>query len=135
MNQNDCSGKTLKPWPIFVDHYRHVIYQTKEEGVAMPGRMHWRHVTYNPTDRSKREDGINFTWEREWRLNHSELSILKSHSVIVPNQDYVERLEAEIEHMKGFPAYMFEKIGEHVDPGPYRKYTPEFIDRFDVMYS
>lgn len=21
MNQNDCSGKTLKPWPIFVDHY------------------------------------------------------------------------------------------------------------------
>ena len=22
MNQNDCSGKTLKPWPVFVDHYR-----------------------------------------------------------------------------------------------------------------
>jgi integrase len=21
MNQNDCSGKTLKPWPVFVDHY------------------------------------------------------------------------------------------------------------------
>lgn len=22
MNQNDCSGKTLKLWPVFVDHYR-----------------------------------------------------------------------------------------------------------------
>jgi hypothetical protein len=21
MNQNDCSGKTLKLWPVFVDHY------------------------------------------------------------------------------------------------------------------
>jgi len=21
MNQNDCSGKTLKPWPVYVDHY------------------------------------------------------------------------------------------------------------------
>ncbi len=20
MNQKDCSGKTLKPWPVFVDH-------------------------------------------------------------------------------------------------------------------
>ncbi|AIU89483.1 hypothetical protein BCS7_16455 [Pectobacterium odoriferum] len=26
MNQNDCSGKTLKPWPIFVDHYRQELF-------------------------------------------------------------------------------------------------------------
>ncbi|EGR1057175.1 hypothetical protein EFU43_18375 [Vibrio cholerae] len=22
MSQNDCIGKTLKPWPILVDHYK-----------------------------------------------------------------------------------------------------------------
>ena len=22
MNQNDCSGKTLKPWPVLLDHYK-----------------------------------------------------------------------------------------------------------------
>jgi len=25
MNQSDCSGKTLKPWPVFVDHYTPVF--------------------------------------------------------------------------------------------------------------
>ncbi|CZW65401.1 hypothetical protein RJO53_003032 [Enterobacter hormaechei] len=120
---------------LFEQGGRHVIYQTKEEGIAMPSEMHWRHVTYNPNETSKRKEGIDFTWEREWRLNKSQLSILDINSVIVPNQDYVERLVAEIEHMKGFPDYMWDKIREHVDPGPYRKYTPEFIDRFDVMYS
>ncbi|CNH77392.1 Uncharacterised protein [Yersinia pekkanenii] len=23
MSQSDCIGKTLKPWPVFVDHYRY----------------------------------------------------------------------------------------------------------------
>ncbi|MFS7196198.1 hypothetical protein AB6866_01105 [Rahnella inusitata] len=128
-------GFSFKKEFLFSEGARHVIYQSKGEGLAMPKDMHWRHVTYDPSAKSKREDGINFTWEREWRLNCPELNILRSFSVIVPNEDYVERLVAEIEHMKGFPAYMFEKIGEHVDPGPYIKYTREFIDRFDVMYS
>ncbi|AJI85804.1 hypothetical protein CH54_2103 [Yersinia rochesterensis] len=29
MNQNDCSGKTLKPWPVFVDHYTFTDWITK----------------------------------------------------------------------------------------------------------
>ena len=31
MNQSDCSGKTLKPWPVFVDHYR---VTDNEQGIA-----------------------------------------------------------------------------------------------------
>ncbi|CAK2398723.1 hypothetical protein VCRA2116O29_110101 [Vibrio crassostreae] len=27
MNQNDYIGKTLKPWPILVDHYNNHFYQ------------------------------------------------------------------------------------------------------------
>ncbi|EOH0527739.1 hypothetical protein ACLMVZ_002382 [Klebsiella aerogenes] len=118
---------------IFQKGGRHVIYQTKAEGEDLPPHLHWRHVTYDPTDKRKREDGINFTWEREWRLNQEELSLLSSNSVIVPNEDFKERLIAEIEHMKGFPEYMREKVGINVDPRPYSQYTPDFIKKFDTI--
>ncbi|WP_237658659.1 hypothetical protein [Vibrio cholerae] len=26
MSQNDCIGKTLKPWPILVDHYKSAYF-------------------------------------------------------------------------------------------------------------
>ncbi|MEQ9912226.1 hypothetical protein [Pectobacterium polaris] len=118
---------------IYSNGGRHVIYQTKDEGEAMPTDMHWRHVTYDPADKRKIKDGINFTWEREWRLNQDELSLLLCNSIIVPNEDFKERLIAEIEHMKGFPKYMREKTGIHVDPRPYSQYTPDFIRKFDTM--
>ncbi|NIG88582.1 MAG: hypothetical protein G5703_11725 [Serratia symbiotica] len=25
MNLNDCSGKTLKPWPVLLDHYSNLL--------------------------------------------------------------------------------------------------------------
>ncbi|PPS46724.1 hypothetical protein BWR12_25960 [Citrobacter braakii] len=28
MNQKDCFGKTLKPWPVFVDHYTISVLST-----------------------------------------------------------------------------------------------------------
>nr|ULG19725.1 hypothetical protein 49p1_00004 [Yersinia frederiksenii] len=31
MNQSDCFGKALKPWPIFVDHYRQPLSTDKPE--------------------------------------------------------------------------------------------------------
>lgn len=36
MNQNDCSGKTLKLWPVFVDHYN---VDLAASGVAYKERM------------------------------------------------------------------------------------------------
>lgn len=33
MNQNDCSGKTLKLWPVFVDHYS--VFGSQEQGVSV----------------------------------------------------------------------------------------------------
>lgn len=113
---------------------RHVIYQTKEEADILPPSLHWRHVTYDPSDiAASKPDGVNFTWEREWRLNDSTLNILDCHSVIVPNQDYKEMLEADIEHWKKFPEYMHAMTGTYVDSGPYKRYTPSFIELFEVL--
>ncbi len=38
MSQNDCIGKTLKPWPILVDHYRggEMLNWTNDSGHFKP---------------------------------------------------------------------------------------------------
>ncbi|MGR5946642.1 hypothetical protein [Enterobacter sp. C4G1] len=39
MNQNDCSGKTPKPWPVFVDHYKPmvILVEPQEQALALLG--------------------------------------------------------------------------------------------------
>lgn len=40
MSQNDCIGKTLKPWPILVDHYTETaMYRVKQ---LLGGRLNLR---------------------------------------------------------------------------------------------
>ncbi|QJW56493.1 hypothetical protein HL670_03389 [Serratia plymuthica] len=29
MNQSGCTGKTLKPWPVFVDHFSEAMAMTR----------------------------------------------------------------------------------------------------------
>lgn len=115
---------------------RHVIYQTKEEAELLPCSMHWRHVTYNPNDIGpSKPNGVDFTWEREWRLNAKSLSILDCHSIILPDENWVERMKEDIQRWKEFPQYMWENAETHVDPGPYTKYTNAFLECFNALYS
>ncbi|KJP44261.1 hypothetical protein AWI33_03435 [Klebsiella aerogenes] len=80
---------------IFKMGGRHVIYQSKSEASVLPDSLHWRHVTYNPNDIApNRTKGVNFTWEREWRLNEPELSIILAHAIIVPNKKYAEKISS-----------------------------------------
>lgn len=72
---------------------RHVIYQTYDEGLSLPKELHWRHVTYDPINKNLfNNQGVNFTWEREWRLNANQLNIHNAHSIIVPNQYFADEL-------------------------------------------
>ncbi|MCW6023048.1 hypothetical protein K1Y37_09130 [Serratia marcescens] len=115
---------------------RHVIYQTKDEAKFLPASMLWRHVTYNPQDVGpSKPNGIDFTWEREWRLNVKKLDILDCHSVILPNEYWIERLKEDIQRWKEFPARMWRDIGVSTDPGPYPKYTPDYIECFNALYT
>ena len=56
-----------KGW-LFEQGGRPVIYQTAKEYENLPDDLKYRHVTYDPLE------GIDFTWEREWRIRTDALS-------------------------------------------------------------
>jgi hypothetical protein len=77
-----------KRW-IFQQGGRPVIYQTDTEYDELPQKLRWRHVRYEPTN----EPPIDFTWEREWRINCEELVFSPVEVVIlVPDEEWRERL-------------------------------------------
>ena len=60
---------------------RPVIYQDISEYNNLPDTHKWRHVTYKPYQPSR----VDFTWEREWRIqiNHLNLKEVKA-SIVIP---------------------------------------------------
>jgi len=56
-----------KDW-LFARGGRPVIYQPDSEYEQLPESLRYRHVRYEPP-------GIDFTWEREWRLCANELRL------------------------------------------------------------
>lgn len=61
---------------------RPVIYQADEEFETLPADYRFRHVLYDPPR------GVDFTWEREWRIETNELVLEPEASlVVVPNAD------------------------------------------------
>lgn len=65
-----------KKW-LFKQGGRPVIYQPASEYEAPPDELKHRHVTYDPTK------GIDFTWEREWRVKASALTLNPVEALIV----------------------------------------------------
>lgn len=48
-----------------------------------------RHVTYDPV----KEDSIDFTWEREWRIKTENLKINEENStIVVPTEEWADAL-------------------------------------------
>ncbi len=64
-----------KKW-IYDKGGRPVIYQPDHEFELLPKDFQWRHVRYEP-------DQIDFTWEREWRINIDKLEISQDIAGIV----------------------------------------------------
>ncbi len=56
-----------KEW-LFQQQGRPVIYQPDAEYSYLPPELQWRHVRYEPPY-------IDFSWEREWRVQCNELQI------------------------------------------------------------
>ena len=87
-----------KRW-IFQQGGRPVIYQTDTEYDELPQKLRWRHVRYEPTN----EPPIDFTWEREWRINCEELVFSPVEVVIlVPDEEWRERLLNDHEDDKNY---------------------------------
>jgi len=71
-----------KDW-LFEKGGRPVIYQADEEYEQLHFKQRYRHKTYEPAK------GIDFTWEREWRLQIDELILdpLEA-TLVVPNREW-----------------------------------------------
>lgn len=65
-----------KKW-LFSKGGRPVIYQPSSEYDALPQDLQYRHVTYDPID------GIDFTWEREWRVCTESLCLDPKETIII----------------------------------------------------
>lgn len=73
-----------KQW-LFSRGGRPVVYQTDTDYDLMPAELRWRHVRYEPDAIPP----IDFTWEREWRLQCENLSFTPADvALVVPDPDW-----------------------------------------------
>ena len=80
-----------KQW-AYSEGGRPVIYQPEEEYEQLPESHRWRHVRYE----LDAEPPIDFSWEREWRIQTDELGLPPGEArIIVPHEDWAEALEGE----------------------------------------
>jgi hypothetical protein len=95
-----------KVW-VFQKGGRPVIYETDEEYSALPESLRWRHVRYEPTASSP----IDFTWEREWRIQCTELPFSPLEAkVIVPINLWRSWLIREHDHEQDYKVHMYSQI-------------------------
>ncbi|QDK20844.1 hypothetical protein ES815_22030 [Leclercia adecarboxylata] len=78
---------------IFKMGGRAVIYTPDHERDLIHETMLWRYMRHDPLAISNRTPyGVDFTWEREWRLPEPELGILEGLAIIVPNEEFYQRV-------------------------------------------
>jgi hypothetical protein len=64
---------------------RPVIYQSDAEYDDLKDVTKWRHMRYEPPE-------IDFTWEREWRINQPRFALSPEESwMIVPDREWADR--------------------------------------------
>jgi hypothetical protein len=77
-----------KSW-IYDHGGRPVIYQPDSDFNLLPEELRWRHVRYELTH----ERVVDFTWEREWRIQCDELQFSEAEAVVVvPDDDWANAL-------------------------------------------
>jgi hypothetical protein len=105
---------------------RPVIYQSESEYAYLHEAQRYRHKRYEP------DKGIDFTWEREWRIQTQELRLEPSAtSIIVPNRTWADwLLEMHINDMRQTVSIMGEDGCFYVD-----KYPWHFIALSDLGVS
>jgi hypothetical protein len=77
-----------KLW-LFQQGGRPVIYQPDGEYDLLPEVLRYRHVRYEP-------DQVDFTWEREWRIQTKTLPLdLQQTTFVVPSRAWEDRFRSE----------------------------------------
>jgi hypothetical protein len=78
---------------------RPVIYSDEADFDLLPDKMKYRYVRFEPLKKIKdTNSNLDFTWEREWRINSSvDLRELSNYQIIVPSIELGTKLKEEAE--------------------------------------
>lgn len=110
-------GLFEKQW-VFDQGGRPVIYQPDAEFGQLPEPLRWRHVRYEP-------GAIDFTWEREWRVQCDELHFKPNVAgIVVPAKDWADALIAEHDAQQDFEVYQYSQIMDELLAEQYRDGFP-----------
>ncbi|ENZ8839144.1 hypothetical protein LNM76_25290 [Klebsiella pneumoniae] len=115
---------------IFALGGRAVIYAPDYERPLIHESMMWRYMRHDPLAFSDRTPfGVDFTWEREWRLPEPELSIIDAISIIVPNHDYIQRVYKDTQIWLDNNARIMEQECDY--PAPH----PDYLEYIEIIRS
>lgn len=105
-----------KSW-VFEQGGRPVIYGPEGDFSELPRNMQWRHVRYEPAG----DPPIDFTWEREWRLQTPFLRFDEtSASICVPDTKWANRLVTAYDSEQEYLVRNYATIFDEVEAECYR---------------
>lgn len=82
-------GFQISKRSVFAAGGRPVIYSPVADKQLLDPSIHWRFMPFDLDIKSEKTPfGIDFTWEREWRLNDAELPLDDVDRIYVPNEQY-----------------------------------------------
>lgn len=90
---------------------RPVIYESDEEYHSLPDTHKWRHMLYDPCGNPP----VDFTWEREWRIQCEYLQFKKNNaSIVLPNENWANRLINEHESQQEWKLLQYRLIFDEI---------------------
>lgn len=109
---------------IYEQGGRPVFYGSYSDFHALPKNLQWRFAPHLPTRiTTDWPHGLDYTWEREWRLRTTGLDLLSAVNIIVPDNVYASRLETDIyEITKENAVYYWLGSSDARDDDEYREY-------------
>ena len=103
---NPSSYSRYQPFGIIVDKLwlfqrggRPVIYQPASDYKHLQPELQWRHVRYEPD----RDPPIDFTWEREWRIQAEEVHLDPGEAgIVVPERSWADHIIEAYDEQQDF---------------------------------
>ena len=92
-----------KQW-LFQHGGRPVIYGLESEFLELPESHRWRHMRYEPP-------AVDFSWEREWRIQCASLTFDRTtSSLVVPDDAWAQHLVQLHEHEQEYRVMQYSLI-------------------------
>lgn len=106
-----------KRW-LFNSGGRPVIYQTDGEYSQLPDAMKWRHMRYEP-------GSIDFTWEREWRVQRDAIDFSPCNAaIVVPSTQWARQLVGEHDAEQDYEVRAYSLIMDELLASQYKESYP-----------